>query len=340
MIKPIIEGEKFSLSNTITFMLFKAKTISKMVAIVFVIFTLYFFLKTPSYTSRVSFYTNYQEDMSSSLLSKIPSFMSSGINADTLDFSISNYIGSDKFLLDIVNRNYVINGKSVTLSHQWGQDYNNFFLLNPLKLASRINRYFMYAEYLTDEEKKIEHAATVLFHSLSYSEDRATKLHHISLKIEKDNDLAVDIMNNIYESIVLYSNEIVNKKASEKKEFISNRLHEVKKELEGFEEDLLSFIEENKDINFSPSLTLQKERLQKNITLYNQLYFTLSDQLELAKINEQDNTSPFFLLDAPDVHPEKNGLSWIKGGLFIAMISIILGYIYYGFQYRRELFRF
>ena len=39
---------------------------------------------------------------------------------------------------------------------------------------------------------------------------------------------------------------------------------------------------------------LQKDRIQKNISLHKQLYFTLADQLELAKINEKDNTSSFF----------------------------------------------
>jgi hypothetical protein len=340
VLKPIIEKENISLSNTITFLLFKAKTLSRIVFIVLIFFTLHFFLKTPTYTSKVSFYTNYQEDIQSSLLSMVPSFMAGGLSANTLDFSVNNYIGSDKFLIDIVNRTYMVNGKNVTLVDQWGQDYNNFLIINPMSLASRINRYFMYSNHLTVEETKEAHAATVLLNSLSYSEDRKTKLHHISLKIKNDPALAAEVMNNIYESIVSYSNEIVNKKASEKKTFINTRLEEVKKDLKDFEEQLLSFMEQNKDIDFSPSLTLQKQRLQKNVTLYDQLYFTLSDQLELAKINEKDKTSSFFLLDMPDVYSVKSGLSLIKGGLFIAILSFIIGYMYYGLRYRKELFRF
>tara|TARA_B100001250_G_C19816742_1_gene798820 strand:+ start:996 stop:2018 length:1023 start_codon:yes stop_codon:yes gene_type:complete len=340
MLKPIIEKETISLSNTITFLLFKVKKLSRMVFIVMIFFMLFFFLKTPTYTSKVSFYTNYQEDIQSSLLSIVPSFMSGGLSANTIDFSVNNYVSSDKFLIDIVNRVYMINGKNVTLVDQWGQDYNDFLIINPISLASRINRYFLYSNHLTVEEIKEAHAATVLLNSLSYSEDRRTKLHLISLEIEKDPALAAQIMNNIYESIVSYSNEIVNKKASEKRAFIDNRLEEVKKDLQDFEEELLNFMEQNKDIDFSPSLTLQKQRLQKNVTLYDQLYFTLSDQLELAKINEKDKTSSFFLLDMPDVYPIKSGLSLIKGGLFIAILSFIVGYIYYGFKYRKELFHF
>ena len=60
MLKPIIEKENISLSNTITFLLFKAKTLSRIVFIVLIFFTLHFFLKTPTYTSKVSFYNNFK----------------------------------------------------------------------------------------------------------------------------------------------------------------------------------------------------------------------------------------------------------------------------------------
>ena len=44
-------------------------------------------------------------------------------------------------------------------------------------------------------------------------------------------------------------------------------------------------------------LQLQKSRIEKNINLYNQLELSLSDQLEIAKIDEKDSTSTIFILD-------------------------------------------
>ena len=89
----------------------------------------------------------------------------------------------------------------------------------------------------------------------------------------------------------------------QKKEFIDLRLNEVKNDLENYENQLLEFSEKNKDIDFSPRLMLQKDRIQKNISLHKQLYFTLADQLELAKINEKDNTSSFFLMSLVYILP-------------------------------------
>ena len=256
----------------------------------------------------------------------------------TLDFSISDYISSEAFLFEVVNKQYDINGKNITLKEHWGSDYNDFFLWNPLSIASRINRYFMFSRHLSIDEKKESFAATLLYYSMEYSENRRTKMHHISLEIQDSPDLAKQIMNNIYLSILSYSKNIVNEKGSEKKIFVSNRLNEVKNDLERYENELLNFMIQNKDIKFSPTLSLQQQRLQKNISLNEKLFFTLSEQLELAKINEKDSTTSIFLLDNPSVNPIKSGLSIAKGTVYFLFLTYLVGYLYYFFHFRNELF--
>tara|TARA_B100001250_G_scaffold10769_1_gene9337 strand:+ start:3023 stop:4060 length:1038 start_codon:yes stop_codon:yes gene_type:complete len=340
LIKPIIDNDDINLANLIDYFFLHLRRVLKISLIILLVFVIYFFLKTPKYVSKVSFYTNYKDDMQSSLLSAVPGFMQGALGSNTLDFSVSNFISSEKFLKEIVNSSYSFNNQQITLTELWGQDYNNFFLLNPLSLASRLNRYFMYQDFLTTNQLKEAHASLVLYNSLSYNEDRKTKLNHISLKIENNPQLAIEIMDNIYKSIVTYSNEIVNQKASEKREFIDLRLNEVKNNLENYENQLLEFSEKNKDIDFSPRLTLQKDRIQKNISLHKQLYFTLADQLELAKINEKDNTSSFFLLDKPGVYSTKSGLSLVKGGLLILLVSIGVNFLILAIRDRELLFKF
>ena len=94
------------------------------------------------------------------------------------------------------------------------------------------------------------------------------------MTIENNPQLAVEIMDKIYKSIVTYSNEIVNTKASEKKEFIDLRLNEVKNDLENYENQLLEFSEKNKDIDFSPRLMLKRIE-SKKIFLYINNYILL-----------------------------------------------------------------
>ena len=84
-------------------------------------------------------------------------------------------------------------------------------------------------------------------------------------------------------------------------QFISERLEEIKNSLEKLKNEMLVFMENNKVLT-SPNLKL-KDRIQRDITLFNQLYLSLSDQLELAKIDEKDDTSSIFILDMPQVSP-------------------------------------
>ena len=131
-----------------------------------------------------------------------------------------------------------------------------------------------------------------------------------------------------FESIIDYSNEVTNTKGKEKRGFIESRLSEVRIDLENAENKMLLFLEKNKNLD-SPSLILQSDRLKRNIMLHNQLYLSLSDQLELAKIDEKDNTSPIFLLDNATLSSYKAGRSMFEG---IVLLLIMLFIIFASFE--------
>lgn len=340
MLQPIIKNEKFILKNFLSFLVTYSRKFIKIGLVFSLIGTVYFFIKPAVYTSKVSFYTNYNEAPQSSFLSMLPAGMlGGGLGYTSLSFSIENYLNSEDFLIDIVNNTYDIDGSKTTLSNQWGSDYNNFVVLNPMTFAKRFNSYFNFNNGLSDKEKKEIYAARLLKNSLSFSEDRRSLLNTISIAIEGDSELGKQIIADVYDSIIGYSSNVVNTKASEKKDFISNRLTSIQKSLIISEDLMLKFSQENKQIENSPSLILERQRLQKDITLYNQLFFTLSDQLELAKINEKDNTTSFFLLDKPVTDRVQSGGGIVYNVIYYFIISIILSMIFYFFRHRKTLFQ-
>ena len=73
-------------------------------------------------------------------------------------------------------------------------------------------------------------------------------------------------------------------------------------------------------------LQLQKSRIEKNINLYNQLELSLSDQLEIAKIDEKDSTSTIFTLDNPTLSSKKVGVSFVDGILIVLFGCFIFFY--------------
>lgn len=300
MLKPIYLENEIQIDGIKSFFRLYYKKILKMNAIFILIFFVYFLVKPTLYHSKVSFYTNYNEAPQSSFLSMLPAGMlGGGLGYTSLSFSIQNYLSSELFLKDIVNKNYITENNTMTLSEKWGSDYNKLIVLNPITILKRINFNLGFNKGLSNDSKKEIYASTILKNSLIFSEDRRSLMNTISINIENDSLLGEQILENVYNSIINYSSNVVNIKANEKRKFIEQRLSEVIKSLEESENAMLKFSQENKQIQNSPTLILQKQRLQKDITLYNQLYFTLSDQLELAKINEKDNTTSFFLLDAP-----------------------------------------
>lgn len=299
------------------------------------LYTLYFLFSNPTYSSSVSFYTSYNKSGSSSILSLLPSNL--GIqNDNSLSFSVSNLMMSDEFLKDIVQKEFIIEDEKISLINHWSKNYNSLLTLNPIAFLSKINSRLMDNHQLSIDERKLSYSVRTLRNSLQFFEDRDSLLNTI-IVLSDDSDLSHQIASEVYDSIVRYSYEITNQKGKEKREFVNSRLIEVKTELEDLENQLLNFLETNKNLN-SPSLLLQKNRLEKDINLYTQLYFTLSDQRELAIIDEKDNTSSIFLLNPPQISSKKVGLNLYEGIFIIFIFSFTLSLIIHIYKNRKELF--
>jgi len=337
LFKPIIENDNINFDNFFNLIRKRIKNILRLYIIIATIFTIYFFVKTPYYSSELSFYTNYTPSSQTSLsLSFLPGNFGD-LMSDNLNFSISDYINSKKFLQGIVEKQYQFGEKKGTLIEVWGSTYNNFLTINPLSFVTKINNNVMINKNLSEEEKKAYFARAKLKSSIKFSEDRVTSLNTITVITKRHSNLSEEILINIYESIINYYSEVNNTKAFEKKQFINERLSEVKSELKKSEEKMISFLEKNKDSN-SPTLTLKKASLQREINLYSQLYVSLSDQLEIAKIDEKDNTSSIFLLDAPNVSSNKVGISLLKGLIYIFILCFLGEIVFRMYRHRRQLF--
>jgi len=121
---------------------------------------------------------------------------------------------------------------------------------------------------------------------------------------------------------------------NEKNTFIENRIASVEGDLETSEQALKDFNERNRQIS-SPALQLEQERLERNVEVQKGIYLTLKQQLELAKIEEVQETSVVQVLDRPTVafNPYNKNLvlsvilSFILGGGLGVMIGFIRSYV-------------
>lgn len=334
--KPILDNEYINLKNLFHFMLNVFTKYSKLYLVGILFFTVYFlFIQKPIYSSQVSFYTNYSESETLSSFSFISSFAEAP--SDDLGFSISDYVFSDKILKSLVDKEYDIDNSKKTLVEYWEKNYKKIVSINPITTIKRMNMISRLGKDISVEERKMLFAKESLRNSIVHSEDRKSSLHTISV-LASNPKLSRDITNQIFQSILSYSNEVTNVKAKEKKDFIQARLFEINQDLEKSENDRRLFLEQNQNIGSSPSLILQKERLERNIVLYSELYLSLSDQLEIAKIDEKDNTSSIFLLDSPYTSPYKSSKGFFEGIFIVLIILFMICVLFEVFKNRNQLF--
>ena len=113
--------------------------------------------------------------------------------------------------------------------------------------------------------------------------------------------------------------------AAEERRFAESRVNEVKGELRTAEDRLQYFLQANRDYTNSPSLRFQEQRLAADIALLRQLYTTLAQAYEQAKIDEVRDTPVITVVEVPEapVRPDSRGLLLRALGGMIA--GLLLG---------------
>jgi len=123
-----------------------------------------------------------------------------------------------------------------------------------------------------------------------------------------------------------YKSQAVNEKIS----FIENRIVSVKDGLEKSEQHLKDFSEQNRQI-LSPALLLIAERLNRDVDTQKNVYMTLKQQLELAKIEAIQVASILQIVDPPQtpLGPFNINLRTyvLLAGIMGLTFGILLGFI-------------
>lgn len=163
----------------------------------------------------------------------------------------------------------------------------------------------------------------------------------IDIKVStKFPELSASIANEYINQLDIYNQERRNSNAKANLEFIEGRLEQIKKELENAEENLLDFTNKNQELLLSniegtpnprvsrslPALEMERDRLEREVSLKSDLFITLNSQYELAKIEAQKEIPVITVIDygKPPNSPvpsklKRNSLIAAFIGLFISV---------------------
>ncbi len=94
-------------------------------------------------------------------------------------------------------------------------------------------------------------------------------------------------------------------RSRESRRFLASRVEEAREELRQAEDSVRTFRERNRLYQQSPDLVLRDQRLQRELDLRQQVYVTLSNAYEQARIEEVRDTPTLTVVDPPRVPFDK-----------------------------------
>lgn len=308
--KEINKKDEINLIDTFLFFWRKRFFIIKFSSVVVVLGIIYSLIQQPYYSSYVTLYKNTSSQKApSSLLSLASSFGYAGSKDNT--FSIEDLLSSRDLLSKIVTKKWNTEKRSdsITLIEYWEM------------------------ETKTDLEAEIV-ACKTLKERFSYEMDDLSFLITIDLLMEEPK-LARDVLTY---AIELVDNYVQNEQKTTTKnniKYINKRLDSVRNELTNAEIALKNFRQNNMVISQSPELQLKYARLQREVSIKQQVYMTLEKEKESAKIELVKETPVIDILDEPvapykRAKPKRTLIVIISGflGLFLSLGVIVIQKFY------------
>ena len=193
------------------------------------------------------------------------------------------------------------------------------------------------------QAKTIGGALRVLENIVAFKETRTTGVITLSATTRCP-ELSAAIANEYVEQLRIYNTERRKSQTGAQLEFIEKRLAEIKGELEKAEEHLIEFKKRNKGIAglgnemssfFSPQLSMELSRLQREVNVKSDLFATLMRQYELSRIEAKKEIPVIEVLNyaEPPEHPVGRGrrvsllISFVVGGFAAVFSAFFLEYL-------------
>lgn len=261
----------------------------------------YTYTLTPLYKSEISLYpvTSLPTSAGMSQLKSMASSFGYDVGGSEANFNIPDVVKSRRIKLSILNKKWHFDelNENTTLLEYWHKD-DKPGLLTRIFGEKEVDPALKHLKWETGALKKINERINV-------SESKKTGLITVSV-LSEEPKLSKDIVTYIAEALIAYINEVQGKRAGENRQFIEERIADATVQLEKSEESIKTFREENRSIKDSPELQMQLERLMRDSEVNKQVFITLKQQYEIARIEEVKEAPVVNVLDDGRVAVEKD----------------------------------
>jgi uncharacterized protein involved in exopolysaccharide biosynthesis len=140
-----------------------------------------------------------------------------------------------------------------------------------------------------------------------------------------DPDLAAAVASHMVGLLNDFNQRTRNLRARERRKFTEARSLEAQKDFEIAEDSLRDFLTRNRQFEFTPQLLFERNRLERQVTLRQEVYQTLRREFEIARIEEVNDTPVLTVVD-PAVAPAKpSSPRRVRMALVAAVLGGLLG---------------
>ena len=115
-------------------------------------------------------------------------------------------------------------------------------------------------------------------------------------------------------------------------QFVEVQVRDAESALRAAEDRLQSFLQQNRTIGSSPELLFERDRIQRAVTLRQQVYLTLLQNREEARIREVRDTPVITVLEDPRLplvgEPRNSLQKGVVGGIVGGILGIMIAFLF------------
>lgn len=174
-----------------------------------------------------------------------------------------------------------------------------------------------------DPEERRRQLLEVLQASVTSEAEPLTGLVEVEL-VAPTEPLAELLALRIVDAVNAFNQEQRKSQASAEREFAGARLQEAQAELAGTESRLEAFLRSNPQYSNAPELTLQFERLQRQLGLQQQVVVTLTQLYEQARIEQIRNTPVITVIENPIGSAKPNSRGTVLNALVTGVVGCLI----------------
>lgn len=136
-------------------------------------------------------------------------------------------------------------------------------------------------------------------------------------------ELSLQIAQNLLDQVNVYNLATRQAQAAAEREFAERQVGEKQAELRAAEQMLENFLESNRQYRSSPQLTLEYGRLQRRVDMRSQIYTSLLQGYEAARIEEVKDLPVINIIEPPELPLDPD----MRGGARKTLIGLIIGLV-------------